>query len=169
MAFLDDRCAGKTLRRKLCCITIRSRGDVRLQPDSARLMSECPNELLRWTEDSLGSLNIESHHALRGRLHLGRELGSAIEQRVLCRSLLLRYSFPQNNVRALGRLCLCDSWIDPGKLRALIASDDPRQRLGPIENSNWPVAPCLPFLFGLATERCLHNKARHEDAGEKHD
>src|SRR5713226_7169503 len=118
-------------------------------------MGKCANELLRWTEDSRRALNVETHDALRSRFDFGRKLGSAIHQGVLRGLLLLGHSHPQNDVRALCRLGLGYPRLYPCKLRALVASKDPRQRLGAIKDRNRPIAPCHAPLLGFATERCL--------------
>jgi pimeloyl-ACP methyl ester carboxylesterase len=117
----------------------------------------------------LRACNIEAHDAVRSRFDFGRELGTAIDQGILRGLLLLGHSLPQNDVRALGRLGLGYPELYPRKLRALVASDNPRQRLKAIKDRNRPIAPCHALLLGLATERCLDNKTRHEDAGKKHD
>jgi hypothetical protein len=166
---LDDRSSGKTSGSQLGRIAIGRGGDVHLQAHASCMMGQRAKELLRWTEDSLCALNVETHDTLRSGFDLGRKLGSAIHQGVLRSLLLLGHSLPQNDVRALGRLGLGYPRLYPCKLRSLVACKDARQRIWAIKDCNRAIAPRHASLLWLATDGCLDNKARHENAGKKHD
>ena len=115
------------------------------------------------------SFNAEKYRKAGLDLRFVQANVSRSAQGVLRGLLLLGHSHPQNDVRALGRLGLGYPRLYPCKLRALVASKDPRQRLRAIKDRNRPIAPCYAPLLGFASERCLDGKAWHEDAGKKHD
>jgi hypothetical protein len=166
---LDDRSSGKTLGSQQCRIAIGRGCNVHLQTYAGCMMGQCADELLWWTEDSLRALNVETHYPLRSRFDFGRKLGTTINQGVLRGPLLLGHSLSQNDVRALGRLGLGYPRLYSCKLRSLVACKDARQRIWAIKDCNRAIAPRHASLLGLATEGCLDNKARYENAGKKHD
>ena len=66
---LNHRRAGKTPCSQQACITIRRDGDVHFETQARGMMRQCANEFLRWTEDSLRALNVQTDVAVRSSDH----------------------------------------------------------------------------------------------------